>query len=423
MDEFDVLFVHNNFPAQFKNLAKKLSGCPGIRVHAIAARGAAGMQGVNMLRYRVSDHEVATMHAFARRFEIESRRAEQVMYAASALKLKGVIPKLIYVHPGWGEALPLRVVFPDAMICTYAEFYYAPTGTDIGFDNEFPPYGVDGEVRIVLRNAASLLSLVDATVAIAPTQWQRSVFPHELQPKIHVVHDGLDTAGLARPARPRTVEIPGHRFAPGQEIVTYVARNLEPYRGFHLFMRALPRILQQRPEAHICIVGGDGVGYGYAPVDFANWRLAMMAELGDRLDLSRVHFLGKLPYETYLALLALSSAHVYLTYPFVLSWSVLEAMALECLVIGSDTPPVTEVLRHGENGLLVPFFDSEALADTVVEALAEPQRHAALRKAARQAIVDRYDFQATSLPQHIALIDEFSFSPRLINLLRSGLGL
>jgi glycosyltransferase involved in cell wall biosynthesis len=249
------------------------------------------------------------------------------------------------------------------------------------------------------------------------------VFPHELQPKIQVVHDGLDTVGLAKPARPRSVETPDHRFAPGQEIVTYVARNLEPYRGFHLFMRALPRILRERPDAHICIVGGDAVGYGYAPVDFANWRLAMLAELGDKLDLSRVHFLGKLPYETYLALLALSRAHVYLTYPFVLSWSVLEAMALECLVIGSDTPPVTEVVSHGENGLLVPFFDVEALADSVVEALAEPKRHDALRKAARQTVVDRYDFQVTSLPQHIALIDEFSFSPRLTNLLRSGLGL
>lgn len=421
MDDLDVLFVHNNFPAQFRNLANALSACPGIRVHGIGTRSAPGMPGVETLRYGVSDHEVSGMHAFARRFEIESRRAEQVMYAASALKLRGVVPKLIYVHPGWGEALPLRVVFPDAMICTYAEFYYAPAGSDIGFDSEFPPYGVDGEVRIVLRNAASLLSLVDATLAITPTHWQRSVFPPEFHPKIHVVHDGLDTARLVRPANPLPVEVAGHRFVPGQEIVTYVARNLEPYRGFHVFMRALPSILRQRPDARICIVGGDKVSYGYGPSDFANWREAMLAELGDRLDLSRVHFLGKLPYEVYLRLLAMSSAHVYLTYPFVLSWSMLEAMALECLIVGSDTSPVTEVLRHGENGLLVPFFDVAALADTVVKALADPQRYGVLRRAARQTIVDRYDFAATSLPQHVALMDEFSFSPRLMKLVRRGL--
>lgn len=418
MSELDVLFVHNNFPAQFRNLAGAMAKRAGVRVRAIGAKGAPGLPEVPLQRYSFAGSELANVHSFARRFELESRRAEQVIYAATTLKYDGFAPKLIYVHPGWGEALPLRALFPDATICSYAEFYYWPSGTDIGFDKDAPRYGVDGETRVILRNAATLLSLTEANFAVAPTHWQRRIFPREMQPKIHVVHDGLDTEKLVPGPPPARFSVSGQSFEAGDEVVTFVSRNLEPYRGFHIVMRALPEILKARPKARICLVGGDGVSYGSAPTDHPSWKAALLTELGDKLDLSRVHFLGKVAYGDYLNLLRLSSAHIYLTYPFVLSWSMLEAMALGCLVIGSATAPVEEVIQDGVNGLLVPFFQTQVLAERVIEALAEPERFRSLRSEAHATIRARYDFERHSWPAHLKLIDEFVFSAPLVAALR-----
>jgi glycosyltransferase involved in cell wall biosynthesis len=418
MSELDVLFVHNNFPAQFRNLAGAMAKRPGVRVRAIGAKGAPGLAAVPLQRYTFAGSELAQVHSFARRFELESRRAEQVIYAATTLKFNGFSPKLIYVHPGWGEALPLRALFPDATICSYAEFYYWPSGTDIGFDKDAPRYGIDGETRVILRNAATLLSLTEANFAIAPTQWQRRIFPREMQPKIHVVHDGLDTTNLKPAPPPPRFSVGGQDFESSDEIVTFVSRNLEPYRGFHIVMRALPDILKARPKARICLVGGDGVSYGSAPVDHPSWKAALLDELGDKLDLSRVHFLGKVAYQDYLNLLRLSRAHIYLTYPFVLSWSMLEAMALGCLVIGSDTAPVQEVIQDGVNGILVPFFEPQRLAERVIEALATPGAFVTMRAKARKTIQSRYDFERHSWPAHLKLIDEFAFSAPLVAALK-----
>ena len=418
MSELDVLFVHNNFPAQFRNLASAMAKRAGVRVRAIGAKGAPGLPEVPLQGYSFAGAELANVHSFARRFELESRRAEQVIYAATTLKYNGFAPKLIYVHPGWGEALPLRALFPDATICSYAEFYYWPSGTDIGFDKDAPRYGVDGDTRLILRNAATLLSLTEANFAVAPSHWQRRIFPNEMQPKIHVVHDGLDTEKLMPGPPPARFAVSGQSFEAGDEVVTFVSRNLEPYRGFHIVMRALPGILKARPKARICLVGGESVSYGSAPTDHPSWKAALLAEVGDKLDLSRVHFLGKVAYRDYLNLLRLSSAHIYLTYPFVLSWSMLEAMALGCLVIGSATAPVEEVIRDGVNGLLVPFFQTQVLAERVIEALAEPERFRSLRAEAHATIRARYDFEHHSWPAHLNLIDEFVFSAPLVAALR-----
>jgi glycosyltransferase involved in cell wall biosynthesis len=391
----DVLFVHTNFPAQFGGLAAKLAGMSGVRVKAIASPTAGTVAGVDVQRYAVKNGSSAAVHTFARRFDLECRRAEQVIYAASLLKIDGFDPRLVYVHPGWGEALPLRALFPSAVIAAYCEFFYRARGADVGFDQASGHFGVDGETRVALRNAATLLALADADFAVAPTLWQRSLFPSEFRTKIEVVHDGIDTDELA----PDQAGV-----SRKGEILTYVARNLEPYRGFHVFMRALPQILRARPKAEVYIVGGDGVSYGSPPPDHATWREAMLAEVGPKLDLTRVHFTGTLPRDEYVALLRRSRAHLYLTYPFVLSWSMLEAMSLGCLVIGSDTGPVAEVIEDGVNGLLVPFGDPAAIADRVVEALAHPARSHRLRIAARETVVERYDLKRQALPAHEELI-------------------
>jgi glycosyltransferase involved in cell wall biosynthesis len=405
MDAIDILFVHTNFPAQHKALVERLSLDPTLRLHAIGSRTAKSMPNVNLVRYRFAGGELANTHTFARRFELEARRAEQVIYAANALKLKGVSPKLIFVHPGWGESLPLRTLFPEAKICVYCEFFYHARGVDVGFDPESGVIGIDGATRIEARNAATLLALAKADYAIAPTKWQRSLFPQPFWSMIQVVHDGIETNRLA-PAQSEYIDLgSGIALRSGDEVVTYAARNLEPYRGFHVFMRALPELLRARPTARVCIVGGSAISYGAAPRRHKTWKDALLAEIGDRVDRSRVHFVGKLAYESYVALLRLSSLHVYLSYPFALSWSLLEAMSLGCLIVASDNEPITEVVKHNRNGILTSFSEVE-LGKTMIDALTGRAGLQGLADNARRTIVDDYDFDKMTLPAYRNLIRE-----------------
>jgi glycosyltransferase involved in cell wall biosynthesis len=295
----------------------------------------------------------------------------------------------VVAHIGWGEGLYLRDAFPDASIVAYCEFYYHAEGHDVGFDPEFPP-ARDSAIHLRTRNAVQLLSLEAAHRGLSPTAWQRGVFPASQRDKIAVIHDGIDVARVAPDPAARFVLPDGRTLVAGDPVVTYVARNLEPYRGFHVFMRTLPQILARHPRAQVVIVGGDEVSYGRPPAEGGSWRDRLLGELAGKLDLARVHILGKLPYARYLTLLQVSAAHVYLTYPFVLSWSMLEAMAAGCLMVASSTGPVTEVLRDRRNGLLVDFFDRDAIADRVGWALDHPEDARALREAARQTIVEHY---------------------------------
>jgi glycosyltransferase involved in cell wall biosynthesis len=399
----DVLFVHNNFPGQYRHIARSLHEAGGCRLFAIRAKTAPGMPEVSMARYAVAPaQDPAAVHPFARRFNTEMRRAEAVIDAGLKVKGVGFDPQVVLVHPGWGENVPLRSLFPRARIVAYCEFFYGGADSDVGFDPEFSKPKATDWGRLSAWNAASLIALADAQAAVSPTAWQKSRYPEIFQPLIHAVHDGVDTDAIRpRPAAPwRHGDI---AIEPGEEILTYVARNLEPYRGYHVFMRALPRILRARPKARVVIVGGDGVSYGARPRE-GTWKQIFLDEVKGELDLSRVHFAGLLPYEAYLGLLNHSRAHVYLTYPFVLSWSALEAMASGCLVVGSDTSPVSEAIRHGQNGLLVPFFDRDALVETVVSALAEPDRYAELRREARRTIVENYDLKRVCLPRQLAIL-------------------
>ena len=221
-----------------------------------------------------------------------------------------------------------------------------------------------------------------------------------------MLHEGIDT-DLICPARDAEVglESAGLQLRPGDEVVTFVSRDLEPYRGYHIFMRALPRILERRPNARAVIVGGDKVSYGPAPPAGKSWKGIFFDEVRDRLDIGRVHFVGRVPHRALLSLLQVSAAHVYLTYPFVLSWSMLEAMSAGALVIGSRTPSVEEVITHGRNGILCDFFDADGIADAVVDALAHPDRYQPLRDAGRRTIVERFDLRRICLPAWLALLD------------------
>ena len=400
----NLLFVHNNFPGQYQHIARALARDPQMRLAAIGSPTAQEIKGVKLLKYRLAKIDVSASNPFARRFDLECYRAEQVLYALSSLASSQFLPDVIMAHPGWGETLPLRTIFPNARILLYCEFFYGAQGRDVGFDPEFPETGADGHVALHLKNASTLLALGDCDVGISPTNWQRSIFPKEYQSKITTIHEGVDV-DVMKPSSDAVLRLPsGREFRCSDEIVTFAARNLEPLRGYHCFMRALPRILAARPQAQVLVIGGDGTSYGASPPAGTSWKSLFFDEVAERIDPERVHFTGRLAHSDYLSALQISSVHVYLTYPFVLSWSLLEALSVGCLVIGSDTAPVREVLSNMDNGLVVPFFDTQQLAERVIEGLADPRRFDSIRAKARQTILDRYDLARICLPEMMALV-------------------
>jgi glycosyltransferase involved in cell wall biosynthesis len=399
----NILFVHNNFPAQYLHVVRALANDPKVQMVAVGSSSAQTIDGVKLIKYSMGKVDVSATHPFARRFDVECYRAEQVLYALSSLASTGFKPEVILAHPGWGETLPLRTIFPNARIVLYCEFFYGTHGRDVGFDPEFPATGVDGHVALQLKNASTLLALADCDAGISPTDWQRSTFPQEYQHKITTIHEGI-AADVVTPNPNAVLQLPsGRELRQADEIVTFVARNLEPLRGYHVFMRALPHIMSERPRAQIVIIGGDGVSYGASPPPGTTWKSIFFDEVAGQIDPERVHFVGRLPYADYLSALQISSAQIYLTYPFVLSWSLLEAMSAGCVIIGSDTDPVREVL-NAKNGILVPFFDVEQLAERVVEVLEHPFQFTSLRAHARQTILDQYDLVQICLPKLLALI-------------------
>lgn len=383
-----VLIIHQNFPGQFRHVAKAWSQRPGWKVVGIGRETAPGMpeleksRRLTLIRYKPHRSVHQEQHHYLRRMEDAVLHGQAVARILLALKAKGFKPDVILAHPGWGETLNAKDVFPDARLVHFCEWFYnAPAegngldpdwpGADIGFDPEFP-VTFDDRARIRAWNALHLTNLENCDAAISPTHWQKAQHPKAYQDKITVAHEGIDTDNLG-PYAKAGIKLPnGTVLRAGDPVITYVARNLEPYRGFHQFMRALPAIQKQHKTAHTVIVGGDGVSYGRLPEGARNWREKMLGELGSKLDPTRTHFLGKVPYAGYKRVLQVSAAHLYLTYPFVLSWSMLEALATGCLVIGSDTAPVREVLDGGVNGLVVNMFDPGEVVKRTVEVLRTP---------------------------------------------------
>lgn len=402
----DILLVHQNFPGQFKHLGPALTRL-GHRVVALTLRAGARpgpWQGVQVLPYRVPRGNTPGLAPWLQDLESKALRGEACFEAARQLRGQGFSPRAIIAHPGWGESLFLRQVWPQARLGLYAEWFYQPEGSDVDFDPEFRPQDTERlAMRMRLKNVNHWLHADIADAAIAPTRWQASTFPEDYRRRITVVHDGVDTDALAPDSAVR-FELDGQLLTRDDEVVTFVARQLEPYRGYHVFLRALPELLRRRPRARVLIVGGDGTAYGAPPPEGQTWKQHFIDEVRPRIpdaDWSRVAFLGALPYDRFLDLLRLSSVHIYLTYPFVLSWSLLEAMAVGACVVGSDTPPVREAITSGENGELVDFFDTAALVDRVAGLLDDPARRARLGAAAREHVRARYDLQRVCLPRQI----------------------
>jgi glycosyltransferase involved in cell wall biosynthesis len=401
----NILFVHQNFPGQFKHLAPALAKA-GHRVAALGIEGA-GLPQIPMVRYKPGRNSSRDLHPLARDFEAKLIRGDACAGAAVRMQRSGFSPDVMVVNPGWGEALFLKDVWPQAKMLALLEFFYAARGLDADFDAEFVKPDIAYAARVNVKNANLLMALHSMDWGMAPTHFQHSVMPKVYRDRISVVFDGIDTQSVY-PDPQAVFTLPGKTLRAGDEVLTFINRNLEPYRGYHRFMRALPRIMRERPQADVLVVGGDEVSYGAPAPAGKTWKQIFLDEVKDQIDTGRLHFLGRIPYEAYLRLLQVSACHVYLSYPFVLGWSCIEAMSAGCLVVGSATAPVQEVIEHGKNGLLKDFFDTEGLADSVIDVLARPAAYVQLREAARETAVARYDLATQCLPRQMALISQLA---------------
>jgi glycosyltransferase involved in cell wall biosynthesis len=403
------LFIHQNFPAQYLHVARRLARRRKHRVYFITQECHNQIPGIQKLVYSTGAPPISTCHPYTVTFDNAVRNGLAVAETCRSLRDSGIVPEVVVGHCGWGETLFVKEVFPDVPLLSYFEFFYHAEGADVGFDPEFAPQAPGDTSRLQIRNTVNRLSFAESDWGHTATAWQRSLFPVAMQARISSIHEGVDT-DKTKPDPEAWLQLGrgDTLLTRADQVITYVARNLEPYRGFHTFMRALPEILRRCPKAHVLIVGGDGLSYSEPPPYGSTYREMLIAEVGAYLDSDRVHFLGQVPYDVYLNVLQVSSVHIYLTYPFVLSWSLLEAMAAGCLVIGSATPPVLEVLRDRENGLTVDFFGMEDICDRVEEVLDHPDKMQELRDAARATIVERFDTRAVALPRWDKLLKTLS---------------
>lgn len=418
-----VLYVHQNFPAQFGHIASHLVSRHGYRCSFVSAAPAGDAGGVRRIQYKVLGGATKHNHFCSRTFENSVWHSDAVYQA-----LKGEpAPDLIVGHSGFGSTLLLRDLYPRTPVINLFEYYYRPHTpendmdfrTDLGWDMPIEKYH-----RARCRNAMILLDLQNCQAGYAPTAYQRSTFPDEYTPKLRTIFDGIDrnvyhgfngelrASSDHRP--PRTLA--GVNLPAGAKVVTYVSRGFESMRGFDVFLKAADRVCREMPDAHVIVVGSDRIAYGGdesyldGKTSFKDWTIARGNIDGQPFDLSRIHFVGTMPTTDLARLLAASDAHVYLTVPFVLSWSMMNAMSCGAVVIASSTAPVREMITHGQNGLLCDFFDPRAFAETILQVLADPAAHRPLGDAAERLIEEKYSL-AVVLPQMLKIYEDVMDQP------------
>jgi len=411
-DSVKVLFIHQNFPGQFKFLAPELVD-KGYKVYALIppTAGVKTWRGVTLLNYEIERGNSPGIHEWLIDFESKTIRAEALYRAALKYRDDGFAPDVIVAHPGWGESLLVKEVWPDAKLGIYCEFYYQAEGLDVGFDPEFTKDDPAEAGRLAWKNINNLLHIQNADAAICPTVWQASTYPTSFREKMSICHEGIDTASITPNTEVSVVLGDGTRLSAGDPVVTFVSRSLEPYRGFHTFMRSLPELLSNCPTTTVIIIGDESKGYGELPTSGHSWKMLLAQEINAAMtpeQWDRIHFLGRIPHDQFLAVLQVASVHVYLTYPFVLSWSLLEAMSVGCAVVGSRTGPVMEVITDEKNGRLVDFFDPSQLSQQICHLLNSPSERSRLGAAARSFVRDNYDLRSKCLPRQIEWIERLA---------------
>lgn len=388
-------------PGQYKHLARAFGAEGGHRIFFITKHKTAEIHGVTRITYAMKKPEPPlTPHRYLAPATNAVLQGQQVWRVCHALREKeNFTPDIIIAHPGWGDALFVKEIFPNAKVLSFFEFYYRATGADVGFDE---PVRDDDFARVRIKNTTNLLSLEQADWGISPTVWQWSLHPQDMLHKISVLHDGVDV-DTCKPNPTASLNLNGRTIRPGDKVMTYIARNFEPYRGFPTFMKAAEILLATHQDLHIVAVGADEVSYGRKAAGDETYRQQWMKKVN--LPQDRIHFVGTLPYAQLISLFQISSAHLYLTFPFVLSWSMLEAMACGVPLVASNTKPVQEVVTHGVNGLLADFHSPEDAALKISQLLDDPKAYAPMRTAARQTVVDRFALK-DMLPLHMQLVRE-----------------
>jgi glycosyltransferase involved in cell wall biosynthesis len=395
-----ILFIHRTFPAQFEFLIKYLLKNTDFEITFVTNNAnSSEIDGVKKIIYEV-ENPVGGDNEFVVNFEDAVVHGEAVLKVLQELKKSGYEPDLIYGFSGWGSSLFVKDVYPQTPYLCYFEWF----GTAENSIYDFKDGCVEAKTRALIKcnNINTLIDLTSCDGGITPTKWQKSLFPHAFRPKIKVLHEGIDTE-ICKPDCNTKVFLEDKKITltPFDEVITYGTRGMEEYRGFPQFMKAAEILLKKRPNLHILIAGADKVFYGE---DTISYKEKMLNELD--IDKDRVHFLGVLPFESFVGILQISSVHVYLTYPMMLSWSVLNAMSAGCCIVASDTEPVREVIQDGVNGLLTDFFDYEALACRIDFALTHRDFVQTLRQNARKTILEKYS-QENLLPKHLAYIKSF----------------
>ncbi|MGV0035815.1 MAG: glycosyltransferase family 4 protein [Candidatus Azotimanducaceae bacterium WSBS_2022_MAG_OTU7] len=413
------LFVHQNMPGQYRELVKWLAAKKKHDIVFLTQRKKPpSFDGVKTVIYK--PHHVADEDAYGlvRVWENAAGSGFGAAQAAEKLRDQGFTPDIIIGHVGWGELTFIKEVYPNVPVIGFFEYFYRNKGGPVGFDPDKPP-SAHSPYLMASHNTVPLVNIEVVDLGHCPTYWQRDRFPKIFHDRVYVCHDGIRTdnikpnpdaeVALGRLDKPITCD---------DEIVTYMARNLEATRGFEQFMRALPKIQAARPNARFLIIGGNGTSYGRKSKHPGGFRGQMEAEIGDQVDWEKVHFLGQVPFEDYQNIIQVSSCHIYLTMPFVMSWSLLEAMSMQATVVASDVDSVREAVTHGETGILVDFFDSDALAAQVTDVLANHADYAHIGPNARKHVIATYDFMTVCLPEHLKQINALVPKKKRISLRR-----
>lgn len=380
-----ILFLHRNFPAQFRHLATYLAQ-NGHEVVYLTNRKDLEMQGIKKIPYGLHREVKPETHHYLRFTEEAVLHGQGALREALKLKAAGFYPDVIIGH-SWGPVSFTKDVFPDSKLIAYIEWFYNSYNSDIDF---IKAPDIDAMAKTRYKNSHILVDLYTCDKVLTPTKWQLAQIPKEFHSKASVIHEGIDTE-FFKPDANVIFEFEGKKFTRQDEIITYATRGMEPYRGFPQFMEAASIIQKRRPNSHIIIAGEDRVCYGSKLPDGKTFKELMLEKYD--YDLSRLHFTGSLPYTEYVKLLQVSSAQIYLTFPFVLSWSMLEAMSCGGLILASSTPPVKEVIQDEVNGLLFDFFKPQEIVDKVDEVLNNRNKYEHLRDSARHTIIENYDIK------------------------------
>ena len=399
-----ILFLHQNFPAQFGQIAAYLARNHGFRCTFVSENQVPDSPEIQNVAYGPYLGSTPESNNYSRTLELQVRQSSAAF--AALHRRPELRPNIIVAHSGFVSSLLLRELYPETPQINYFEFFYHKYGSDMDFRLDLPKPSEDDFLRLRYKNAQLLLDLHNCDAGYSPTEFQRSQLPVEFQSKVSTIFDGIDT-DFWSPSTHSQRAFGGVTIPDDHKVITYVSRGLEATRGFDIFLRAADQVCRQRNDVSVIVVAEDRVAYGgdcrfTNGMSFKEWVIDKY-----KPNLSRIHFVGRLPPSQLSKLLALSDVHVYLTVPFVLSWSLFNALSCGALTAASDTAPVRELIRHGETGFLFNFFDIDGLTELVLRLLSDPSRHQAIRHAARSLILSKYDLKVT-LPKMLELYREVS---------------